>query len=71
MQDNTQPDHLGETTFDRRRALRLLGGTGLGLGVAGFADRGVRAAVMPAAVDSTIPTASEEIPDETGRTVPR
>ena len=70
MQDNTQPDHLGETTFDRRRALRLLGGTGIGLGVAGLAARGVRAAGTPAAVDSTIPTASEEIPDETGGPFP-
>jgi protocatechuate 3,4-dioxygenase beta subunit len=70
MQHNTQPDHPGETNFDRRRALRLLGGTGLGLGVAGLVARGVSAATLAAATDSTIPTATDEIPDETGGPYP-
>jgi protocatechuate 3,4-dioxygenase beta subunit len=64
------PDDQERTVLDRRRALRLLGGTGLGLGVAGLAARGVSAATLAAATDSTIPTASEEIPDETGGPFP-
>jgi protocatechuate 3,4-dioxygenase beta subunit len=56
--------------LDRRRALRLLGGAGVGLGVAGLAARGVNAATIAAAADSTIPTAAEEIPDETGGPFP-
>jgi protocatechuate 3,4-dioxygenase beta subunit len=65
MNQSSSPDDHDRPVLDRRRALRVLGGTGLGLGVAGLAARGVRAAA-----DSTIPTATEEIPDETGGPFP-
>jgi protocatechuate 3,4-dioxygenase beta subunit len=69
MNHSSSDDHQ-QRLLDRRRALRLLGGTGIGLGVAGLAARGVSAATLAAAVDTTIPTATEEIPDETGGPYP-
>ena len=67
VMQNTQPDPHDEATLDRRRALRLLGGAGLGLGVISLAGRGAFAA---SGADSTIPTATAEIPDETGGPFP-
>jgi protocatechuate 3,4-dioxygenase beta subunit len=64
---NTQPDHHDDVTFDRRRALCLLGGTGVGLGVISLAGR---AAFAANGTDSTIPTATAEVPDETGGPYP-
>ncbi len=64
---NTQPDPHDEATLDRRRALRMLGGAGLGLGVISLAGRGAFAA---SGSDSTMPTATAEIPDETGGPFP-
>jgi protocatechuate 3,4-dioxygenase beta subunit len=64
---NTQPDPHDPTTLDRRRALRVLGGAGIGLGVVAVAGRQALAATGS---DSTIPTATKEIPDETGGPFP-
>jgi protocatechuate 3,4-dioxygenase beta subunit len=69
MNHSSSDDHE-RPTLDRRRAIRLFGGAGLGLGVAGLAARGVNAATLTSATDSTIPTATEEIPDETGGPYP-
>jgi protocatechuate 3,4-dioxygenase beta subunit len=73
MHTHEQPDDNGPPIIDRRRALRVSGGAGLGLGVVGLAARGASSAALAAAAtgsDSTIPTASEEIPDETGGPFP-
>ncbi len=70
---NSPTNHPDRHAIDRRRALRVLGGAGLGLGVAGLAARQVSAAGLAATgsgVDSTIPTVTEEIPDETGGPFP-
>jgi len=65
------PNDLFSMKLDRRGALRLLGGAGLGLGLAGFTARNASAlATAAAGSDTTIPTASEEIPDETGGPFP-
>ena len=64
---NSQPDPHDAGTLDRRRALRMLGGTGLGVGAIALAGRHAFAA---AGADSTIPTATAEIPDETGGPFP-
>jgi protocatechuate 3,4-dioxygenase beta subunit len=63
-------NHEDPSLLDRRRALRLLGGAGLGVGlVAASLDlSGVAHAASGA--DSTTPTATEEIPDETGGPFP-
>jgi protocatechuate 3,4-dioxygenase beta subunit len=55
-------------TIDRRSVLRLIGGAGLGLGAAGLIGRQTTAAA--AGVDSTIPAAAAEIPDETAGPFP-
>jgi protocatechuate 3,4-dioxygenase beta subunit len=69
MNHSSSDDHE-RPLLDRRRALRLLGGTGIGLGVSGLVARGVSAATLASVVDSTIPTATAEIPDETGGPYP-
>ena len=60
-------------TLDRRRVLRLIGGAGIGAGLAGLALRNLGSSGLAAAAtgtDSTIPTATDEIPDETGGPYP-
>ena len=58
------------SVLDRRRALRMLGGAGLGVGLVAVGLDLAKVASAASGADSTIPTATEEIPDETGGPFP-
>jgi protocatechuate 3,4-dioxygenase beta subunit len=64
---------MNDDALERRRVLRLLGGAGVGLAAGGLLARGSGLAALAqtaGTTDSTIPTASDEIPDETGGPFP-
>jgi protocatechuate 3,4-dioxygenase beta subunit len=63
-------NHEDPSLLDRRRALRMLGGAGLGVGLVAAGLDLAEVAHAASAPDSTIPTATEEIPDETGGPFP-
>ena len=68
--NNDEPTRDDRSLLDRRRALRVLGGAGLGVGLVAAGLDLAKVASAASGADSTIPTATEEIPDETGGPFP-
>ena len=67
---NDELNRHDPSVLDRRRALRMLGGAGLGVGLVAVGLDLAKVASAASGADSTIPTATEEIPDETGGPFP-
>jgi protocatechuate 3,4-dioxygenase beta subunit len=67
---NEELNRHDPSVLDRRRALRMLGGAGVGVGLVAVGLDLARVASAASGADSTIPTATEEIPDETGGPFP-
>jgi protocatechuate 3,4-dioxygenase beta subunit len=63
---DADPIRDDRSPLDRRRALVMLGGSGLGVGFVAARLDLAKVASVASGVDSTVPTATEEIADETG-----